>query len=85
MVRKSLFYSSNEGCYKPAVTRNAMTFICIHIHCVNMGLPPIPGFAGTNTVPYSPAAARSAWDLSVRSHENSGSSRPKWPYAAVFE
>ncbi len=28
---------------------------------------------------YSPAAARSAVALSVRSHVNSGSSRPKWP------
>lgn len=28
---------------------------------------------------YSPAAARSAWALSVRSQENSGSSRPKCP------
>ncbi len=33
---------------------------------------------------YSPAAARSAAALSVRSQENSGSSRPKCPYAAVF-
>ena len=33
---------------------------------------------------YSPAAARSVWILSVRSHVNSGSSRPKCPYAAVF-
>ena len=31
-----------------------------------------------------PAAAFSAAALSVRSHENSGSSRPKCPYAAVF-
>ena len=30
-------------------------------------------------VSYSPAAARSAWALSVLSHENSGSSRPKCP------
>lgn len=35
-------------------------------------------------VPYSPAAARSAAALSVLSQVNSGSSRPKWPYAAVF-
>jgi hypothetical protein len=33
---------------------------------------------------YSPAAARSRWALSVRSQVNSGSSRPKCPYAAVF-
>ncbi len=33
---------------------------------------------------YSPAAARSAAALSVFSQVNSGSSRPKWPYAAVF-
>ena len=33
---------------------------------------------------YSPAAARSVWALSVRSQVNSGSSRPKCPYAAVF-
>jgi hypothetical protein len=39
--------------------------------------PGSPGF-------YSPAAARSACALSVRSQVNSGSSRPKWPYAAVF-
>ena len=32
----------------------------------------------------SPAAARSAPVLSVRSHVKSRSSRPKWPYAAVF-
>ena len=31
-----------------------------------------------------PAAARSASALSVRSHVKSASSRPKWPYAAVF-
>ena len=31
-----------------------------------------------------PAAARSASALSVRSHVKSGSSRPKWPYAAVL-
>ena len=31
-----------------------------------------------------PAAARSASALSVRSHVKSSSSRPKWPYAAVF-
>src|SRR4249919_1831133 len=32
----------------------------------------------------SPAAARSRSALSVRSHVKSRSSRPKWPYAAVF-
>ncbi len=32
----------------------------------------------------SPAASRSAAALSVRSHVKSLSSRPKWPYAAVF-
>ena len=32
----------------------------------------------------SPAASRSACALSTRSHEKSWSSRPKWPYAAVF-
>jgi uncharacterized membrane protein YdbT with pleckstrin-like domain len=31
-----------------------------------------------------PAAARSSCALSVRSHVKSWSSRPKWPYAAVF-
>ena len=31
-----------------------------------------------------PAASRSAAALSVRSHVKSSSSRPKWPYAAVF-
>ncbi len=31
-----------------------------------------------------PAASASSSALSVASHENSGSSRPKWPYAAVF-
>ena len=31
---------------------------------------------------YSPAAAFNAAALSVRSQVNSGSSRPKWPYAA---
>ena len=31
-----------------------------------------------------PAASRSASALSVRSHVKSASSRPKWPYAAVF-
>ena len=34
--------------------------------------------------PFRPAALRRAAARSVRSHENSGSSRPKWPYAAVF-
>ena len=29
--------------------------------------------------PFRPAASRSTWALSVRSHENSGSSRPKCP------
>ncbi len=33
---------------------------------------------------YRPAAAFKVAALSVRSHENSGSSRPKCPYAAVF-
>src|SRR6185436_9132270 len=32
----------------------------------------------------SPAAARSVSALSVASQVNSGSSRPKWPYAAVL-
>ena len=31
-----------------------------------------------------PAASRSISTLSVASHVNSGSSRPKWPYAAVL-
>ena len=34
--------------------------------------------------PQRPASARSAWALSVRSHVNSGSVRPKCPNAAVF-
>src|SRR3954452_11133645 len=34
--------------------------------------------------PVSPAAARRVAALSVRSHVKSWSSRPKWPYAAVF-
>ena len=33
---------------------------------------------------YSPAALRSASTRSVRSQVKSGSSRPKWPYAAVW-
>ncbi len=37
------------------------------------------------SAPYrKPAAARSTAALSVRSQLNSGSSRPKCPYAAVF-
>jgi hypothetical protein len=31
------------------------------------------------SVPYSPASARSAAALSIASQLNSGSSRPKWP------
>ncbi len=34
--------------------------------------------------PFRPAALRSVAALSVRSHVKSRSSRPKWPYAAVF-
>ena len=34
--------------------------------------------------PFRPAASRRIATLSVASHVNSGSSRPKWPYAAVF-
>ncbi|GAA2765993.1 hypothetical protein GCM10010103_50340 [Streptomyces paradoxus] len=34
---------------------------------------------------YIPAALRSASTRSVRSQVKSGSSRPKWPYAAVWE
>ena len=44
-------------------------------------------FAAANQVERTqrePAAARSASALSVRSHVKSWSSRPKWPYAAVF-
>jgi len=33
---------------------------------------------------FRPAAARRMAALSVRSQVNSGSSRPKWPYAAVL-
>lgn len=33
---------------------------------------------------YRPAALRSASTRSVRSQVKSGSSRPKWPYAAVW-
>ena len=34
--------------------------------------------------PLRPAASRSSYALSVYSQGNSGSSRPKWPYAAVL-
>ena len=40
--------------------------------------------AQTDAAGASPAAARSASALSVRSHVKSASSRPKWPYEAVF-
>ena len=45
--------------------------------------------AGGALTPYAvaaatPAASRKASALSVRSQVKSGSSRPKWPYAAVF-
>jgi hypothetical protein len=36
------------------------------------------------TLPFPPAASRSASFRSVRSQVNSFSVRPKWPYAAVF-
>ena len=39
---------------------------------------------GASPATASPAASRSASALSVRSHVKSWSSRPKWPYAAVF-
>src|SRR5689334_2442570 len=40
--------------------------------------------AGEAAAPDSPAADFNACTLSVASHVNSGSSRPKWPYAAVL-
>ena len=44
-----------------------------------------PPQASGDSVDQIPAAAFSASALSVASQVNSGSSRPKWPYAAVFE
>jgi hypothetical protein len=38
----------------------------------------------TSSASPRPAAVRSTSALSVRSQVKSGSSRPKWPYAAVF-
>jgi hypothetical protein len=46
--------------------------------------PGLPAGHALRSRPYRPAAARSAATLSVRSQLNSGSSRPKCPYAAVF-
>lgn len=43
-----------------------------------------PGLGVVPVRTYSPAALRSASTRSVRSHVKSGSSRPKWPYAAVW-
>ena len=43
---------------------------------------PLPDYATSAAA--RPAASRSAAALSVRSHVKSWSSRPKWPYAAVF-
>ncbi|GAA2517171.1 hypothetical protein GCM10010276_78110 [Streptomyces longisporus] len=47
------------------------------------GSPREPGPV-KNSGAYSPAALRSASTRSVFSQVNSGSSRPKWPYAAVW-